>query len=60
MVEKNSEKIREIEILKNTHFCDVHFSMYKKHIFGKPCLKQDAFLVDPLGVSNDFSNFDVL
>ena len=33
--------------------------MYMKHIFGKPCLKQDAFLVDPLGVSNDFSNFDV-
>ena len=35
------------------HFCNVHFSLYKKHNFVKPC-KQHAFLVDPLGVSCDF------
>ena len=52
---KHNAKMRVLEISKNTHFCDVSFSLGKKHIVVKPCLKQHAFLVDPLGDS-----FDVL
>ena len=40
----------------------MHSPLYKKHIFVKPCIKQHALLVDPLGVSYDFfahSDFDV-
>ena len=40
------------------------FSLDKKHIFVKPCLKQHAFLIHPMGVFHVFffarSNFDVL
>ena len=50
---KRSAKMRGLDISKNTHFCEVHFSLSKKHSFVKPCLKQHAFWVDPLGVSND-------
>ena len=51
---KHSAKMRELEISKNIHFCNVHFSLGKKHMFVKPCLKTHAFLVHPLGVSFDF------
>ena len=53
--------MRRLEISKkNTHFCDVHFSLYKKDMFVKPCLKQHACLVDRLGVSCDFLNAHTL
>ena len=58
---KHSAKMREIEILKNA-FCDVHFSFAEKYILETRCIKQHAFLVDPLAVSSVFfecSHFDV-
>ena len=45
---------------KYAFFCKVHLSTYKKHNVVKPRLKQHAFLVDPLGVSYDFSNTPTL
>ena len=45
---------------KNNAFCDVHFSLGEKHMFVKPCLKQHAFLVDPLRDSNGLSNAHTL
>ena len=53
MVE-NTMRNEELEISKNMHFCSMHFSLNKKHILEKPCLKQHAVLVHPLGVSYDF------
>ena len=49
--------MRGIEILKKkkkNHFCDVHISFGEKQILETRCIKQHAFLVDPLGVSHDF------
>ena len=40
------------QMAENT--CEVHFSLSKTPILVKPCVKQHAFMVDPLGVSNDF------
>ena len=37
------------------HFCDVSFSFGEKQILKTSCVKQHAFLVNPLGVSNDLS-----
>ena len=55
-VEENTvQKWSELEISKKRlHFCNVHFSLYKKHIFVKPCLKQHAFMVYPLRISSVF------
>ena len=48
-----------LEISKNTHFFEVHFSLSKKHISCKPSLTHHAVWIVPLGVSNDYSDFDV-
>ena len=39
------------------HFCDVHFSLGKRHILKTWYVKRHAFLVDPLGDLFDFRMF---
>ena len=45
---------------KKMYFCDVHFSLGEKQILETRCIKQHAFLVDPQGVSFDFSSTHTL
>ena len=42
------------------HFCDVHFPLGEMQILETRCIKQDAFVVDPLRESQGVSNAHTL
>ena len=45
---------------KYMHFCDVHFSLTDQQILETRCIKQHAFLVDPLRDLHGFTNAHTL
>ena len=58
---KQYAKLREVEILKNLYiFAMCTFPKVRKQNLETRCIKQHAFLVDPLRDSCGFSNADTL